>query len=137
MFGYNGYQPQQGAYNAAYQPQQGVYPQTRMDFLQQSMQPQQSGVQARFVANREEAMAATVFPGSPVVFVNRGAGEAYWKNIDPQTGAAEFVEFAIKQPVQQTAPQYVTVEMFDAWRAEIEGRFTSVPRRPQKGADAE
>lgn len=137
MFGYNSYQPQQGAYNAAYQPQQGIYPQARVDFLQQNMQPQQGGIQARFVANREEAMAATVFPGSPVVFVNRAAGEAYWKNIDPQTGAAEFVEFAIKQPVQQTAPQYVTVEMFDTWRAEIEGRFPSTQQRRPKGADAE
>lgn len=136
MFGYNSYQPQQGAYNAAYQPQQGIYPQSRMDFLQQNMQPQQGGIQARFVANREEFMATTVFPGYPVMAINRSAGEAYWKNVDAQ-GNVEIIDFVIKQPVQQTAPQYVTVEMFDAWRAEIEGRFPSTQQRRPKGADAE
>lgn len=134
MFNYNGYQQPYTGGNGYNQP--GF--QQRMDFLQGVQPQQQSGIQARFVANREEAMAATVFPGSPMMFVNRAAGEAYWKNIDPQTGAVEFVDFAVRPPVQQPAPQYVTVEMFDAWRAEIDQRFaqTSTPRR-QKGADAE
>lgn len=138
MYGNNGWQqPQQPVYGAFQQPQQ-MYQQSRMDFLQ-GMQPQQSGIQARPVTGREEAVAATVFPGSPMLFLDRAHGAVYYKAIDPQTGAAEFVDFVVTQPApQQTAPQYVTVEMFDNWRSEIESRFApSQMRRTAKGADVE
>ena len=69
MYYNNGYQQPMYGYQ---QPQQ-MYQQSRMDFLQ-SMQPQPSGIQARPVTGREEAVAATVFPGSPVLFLDRAHG---------------------------------------------------------------
>ena len=137
MFGFNGYQqPQQPVYGAFQQPQQ-MYQQSRLDFLQGS-QPQQNGMQARPVTGREEAVAATVFPGSPMLFLDRAHGAVYYKAIDPQTGAAEFVDFVVATQPARTAPQYVTIEMFDSWRNEIESRFASAPpRKTQKGADVE
>ena len=137
MFNYNGFQqPMYNGGNAYQQPPQQMYQQSRMDFLQ-SMQPQQQGIQARPVTGREEAVAATVFPGTPVLFLDRAHGAVYYKAIDPNTGAAEFVDFAIAQPVQQPTPRYVTVDMFEQWRAEIEQRFAQPARRQQKGAEAE
>lgn len=133
---FNNYQTQQPMYGGYQQPQQ-MFQQSRMDFLQ-SMQPQPSGIQARPVTGREEAVAATVFPGSPMLFLDRAHGAVYYKAIDPQTGAAEFVDFIVAQPVpQQAPPQYVTVEMFDQWRSEFESRFQAPAQRRTKGADSE
>ncbi len=133
MFNYNGYQQPIYGGNSTYQ-QQSFLP-SRMDY---SMQPQQSGIQARPVTGREEAVAAAVFPGTPMLFLDRAHGAVYYKAIDPQTGAAEFVDFIVPQPVPQPAPpQYVTVEMFDQWRSEIEGRFSAPAQRKTKGADTE
>ena len=134
MNGY-GYQPQ---YTQGY-PQMQPY-QQRMDFLQsaQPQQPQQnSGLQARPVTGREEAMAAMVFPGAPVLFFDRAHAAVYYKATDPQTGAAEFVEFVMASPAQ-TAPQYATLADIDAIRAEIAQVRDMIPvRGRQKGADAE
>ena len=138
MFGYNGYQPQQQPAYGVYQQPQQMYQQPRTDFLQ-SVQPQPSGIQARPVTGREEAVAATVFPGSPMLFLDRAHGAVYYKSVDPQSNAVEFVDFIVPQPApQQAAPKYVTVEMFESWRSEIEGRLTPPQqRRAAKGADAE
>ena len=138
MFGNYGYQQPAYGGNSAFQQQmpQTFLP-TRMDYMQ-SMQPQQSGIQARPVAGREEAVAATVFPGSPVLFLDRTHGAVYYKSVDPNTNAVEFVDFVVAQPAPpQAPPQYVTVEMFDQWRSEFESRFQASARRTQKGADAE
>ena len=135
---FGGNYQQNPMYGGFQQPQQ-MFQQQRMDFLQ-SMQPQQqSGIQARPVTGREEAVAATVFPGTPMLFLDRANGAVYYKAIDPNTGAGEFVDFAIVRPEQHAAPQYVTVDMFEQWRAEIEQRFqqTNPVRRQQKGADTE
>ena len=133
MFNAYGYQPQQYGYQ---QPQQ-MYQQSRMDFLQ-SMQPQQSGLQARPVAGREEAVAATVFPGSPVLFLDRAHGAVYYKAIDPNTNAVEFVDFVVAQPVQPTAPQYATLADLEALRGEIAEMRGMIPSpRRTKGADSE
>ena len=141
MFNYNGFQQSPyGGGNSFTQTQPQTFLPSRMDYMQsmQSMQPQQSGIQARPVTGREEAVAATVFPGSPMLFLDRAHGMVYYKAIDPQTGAAEFVDFTVAQPAPPPAPpQYVTVEMFDQWRSEFESRFTAPAQRRAKGADSE
>lgn len=134
MFNGYGYQPQQYGYQ---QPQQ-MYQQSRMDFLQ-SVQPQPSGIQARPVTGREEAVAATVFPGSPVLFLDRVHGAVYYKAVDPNTNAVEFVDFVVAQPVQPSAPQYATLADIDALRAELAEMRSMIPAptRRTKGADGE
>lgn len=135
MFYNNGYQQPMYGYQ---QPQQQMYQQSRMDFLQ-SMQPQQGGLQARPVTGREEAVAATVFPGSPVLFLDRSHGAVYYKAVDPNTNAVEFVDFAVAQPVQQTVPQYATLADIEAIRGEMAQIRDMIPAqtRRAKGADAE
>ena len=134
MYGFSGFQ--QPVYGGMQQPQQ-MWQQSRMDFLQNA-QPQQNGIQARPVTCREEAVAATVFPGSPMLFLDRMNGAVYYKAVDAQSNAVEFVDFYVGKPAQPAVPQYVTVEMFDAWRAEIEGRIVApTQRKMQKGADTE
>ena len=135
MFYNNGYQQPMYGYQ---QPQQELYQQSRMDFLQ-SMQPQQGGLQARPVTGREEAVAATVFPGSPVLFLDRSHGAVYYKAVDPNTNAVEFVDFAVAQPVQQTVPQYATLADIEAIRGEMAQIRDMIPTqtRRAKGADAE
>ena len=135
MFYNNGYQQPMYGYQ---QPQQQMYQQSRMDFLQ-SMQPQQGGLQARPVTGREEAVAATVFPGSPVLFLDRSHGAVYYKAVDPNTNAVEFVDFAVAQPVQQAVPQYATLADIEAIRGEMAQIRDMIPTqtRRAKGADAE
>ena len=145
MFNGYGYQPQ---CNPTAYPQSPY--QQRMDFLQSAqpaqMQPQQSGLQARPVTCREEAVAATVFPGSPMVFLDRAHGMAYYKAVDAQTNSVEFVDLAVVMPAQQPAqptaqqlPQYATLADIEAIRGEMAQLREMIPppRRQQKGADAE
>lgn len=134
MFNGYGYQPPQYSYQ---QPQQ-MYQQSRMDFLQ-SMQPQPSGLQARPVTGREEAVAATVFPGTPVLFLDRAHGAVYYKAVDPNTNSVEFVDFSVAQPAQQPpTPQYATLADIEAIRAEMAEMRGMIPApRRQKGADTE
>lgn len=135
MFYNNGYQQPMYGYQ---QPQQQMYQQSRMDFLQ-SMQPQQGGLQARPVASREEAVASTVFPCSPVIFVNHADNEAYYKAVDPVTNIVEFVDYIKKPQEQPSTPQYATIADIDALRAELaemRGMISTSTRRA-KGADAE
>lgn len=141
MFNYTGYpQPQYGGANAYSQQPQQMYQQPRMEFLQ-SMQLQQSGIQARPVTGREEAVAATVFPGTPVLFLDRAHGAVYYKAMDPNTGAAEFVDFVVAQPVQQPVPpQYATMADLQAIREEMSQLRDLIPAqtaRRAKGAEAE
>lgn len=141
MFDGYGYQPQ---YNPGYQPQQ-AYPQ-RMTYMQPAQPVQQNGLQARAVSCREEAVAATVFPGSPVIFLDRAHGMAYYKAVDAQTNAVEFVDFTVAMPMQQApqqmqqpAPQYATLADIEAIRGEVAQLRDMIPapRRQQRGADAE
>lgn len=135
MFYNNGYQQPMYGYQ---QPQQQMYQQSRMDFLQ-SMQPQQGGLQARPVTGREEAVAATVFPGSPVLFLDCSHGAVYYKAVDPNTNAVEFVDFAVAQPVQQAVPQYATLADIEAIRGEMAQIRDMIPTqtRRAKGVDTE
>lgn len=139
MFDGYGYQPQ---YNPGFQQPQQAY-QQRMNFLQSAQPIQQSGLQARPVTCREEAVAATVFPGSPIIFLDRAHGMAYYKAVDAQTNAVEFVELAVVMPqqaaqqIQQPPPQYATLADIEAIRGEMAQLRELIPARRQKGADAE
>lgn len=144
MFNYNGFSQSPYSGGNAYQPQQPQsFLQPRMDYMQ-SVQPQQSGIQARPVTGREEAVAATVFPGTPMLFLDRVHGAVYYKAVDPQTGAAEFVEFSVVQPIPQQiaalAPQYATLADIEAIRDEMTQLRDMIPVPPSrraKGADPE
>ena len=94
----------------SYQPQQMYQPPMMQDGM----------VQARFVASREEAVAATVIPGSMFLFFDRANHKIYSKLIDPQTGMPDFREFGELQPEQMQAPQYATIDALNALRNEFE-----------------
>lgn len=79
-------------------------------------------VQARFVASREEAVAATVIPGSMFLFIDRANRKIYSKLIDPQTGMPDFKEYGEMQPEQMQQPQYATLEAVSAALMELEQR---------------
>lgn len=70
-------------------------------------------IQARFVSGREEAVASNVMPGSMFLFHDRANGKIYAKLIDPNTGLADFREYAEVQPSAQNAPDYVTMDMLE------------------------
>ena len=106
-----GYMPQNPAFQRpAYQP---IY-------VPQMMQ--ESMVQARFVSGREEAMAATVYPGSMVAFIDRANGRVYTKQIDPNNGMSEFHEYSEGVP----QPQFVTAEAFAQYQADMDKRINDL-----------
>lgn len=120
---FNGYQPSfmpQGPafQRPAYQQQPMMYPPQQMPVQQPMMQD--GTIQARFVSGREEAVASNVLPGSMFLFHDRANGRVYAKLIDPNTGLADFREYAEVQPNQQQAPQYATLDALDALRNEFE-----------------
>ena len=117
------YQPQ--AYGRpAFNPVQ-PYPQMQQMYQQAIPQNavQDCNVQVRFVASREEAVAASVIPGMPCLFLNRAQNEIYYKAIDPQTGMPDFRDYGEKQPEQLQAPQYATLDALGAAMQELEQRF--------------
>ena len=104
------------------QPMYAPQPMTQMQPTQQPMM-QDGSIQARFVSGREEAVASNVMPGSMFLFHDRANGRVYAKLIDPNTGMADFREYAEVQPVQQQAPQYATLDALSAAMNELEQRF--------------
>lgn len=101
------------------------YPQMQQMYQQGMPQPavQDCNVQVRFVASREEAVAASVIPGMPCLFLNRAQNEIYYKAIDPQTGMPDFRDYGEKQPEQLQMPQYATLDALGAAMQELEQRF--------------
>lgn len=104
-----------------YQPynpyQQGSYAQP-----QQTMQPQ-SSFSCRPVTSREEALAMqTDFLAAGTIMPDLGHGIIYLKRFNPNTGASDFLEFAYRQP-HDGATQFVTVEEFNSFKADILGRL--------------
>ena len=79
----------------------------------QPVMMQDGMIQARFVSGREEAVASNVMPGSMFLFHDRSNGKIYAKLIDPNTGLADFREYAEVQPIAQNAPNYVTMDMLE------------------------
>lgn len=123
-------------YGANYPPtyQQPTYQQPTFSPAPPAYQ-QDGTIPARFVSGREEAVASTVFPGIPWIFYNRAQQIAYVKSVDAQTGEVEFITLA-KIPAQdQTAhaPAYVTVDMFNAYQAELEKRLEAFQSTPKRG----
>jgi len=113
----NPYYPQmgqpQGYQRPPYIPQQM--------YQQPIQQPAQDNApQVRFVASREEAVAASVIPGMPCLMINRADGEIYFKAIDMQSGVPIFEDYAKKRPEQTQAPQYATLDALNALRGEFE-----------------
>ena len=130
-FGGTGYQPT-------------IYPQPVPPYQQRQEQPtviQQPGMlPARYVTGREEAVAAQIIPGDPFIFADFQHGKVYVKQINPQTMAADFVEFARTQPVQvqETTPQpqvqFATKEDLEALRADMEALCTSMQPKTSRKA---
>lgn len=125
-------------YGANYPPayQQPTYQQPTFSPAPPAYQ-QDGTIPARFVSGREEAVASNVLPGMPFIFYDRAHGVVFVKAIDPATGSAEFRTFAeVAQPAQDQAvavPAYVTVDMFNAYQAEIEKRLESFQPTPKRG----
>lgn len=108
--------------------------QTYMNYqvpYQQPIQPafQQDGtIPARFVSGKEEAVASNVLPGSMFLFYDRAHNTIYVKAVDPQTGMAEFRTYQDAEPVQtpqERYPEYVSMEMFNSFKNDLERRFES------------
>lgn len=148
------YAPQYGvpgynAYPTTYTPPALPYQQPRMDYQQMAQQPQQQPgtIFARIVTGREEAVAAQVLPdGNINAFIDRAHGRVYLKQVNPQTGVADFAEFVdvrqIPQPAtpQPEVPQYVTLDAFNALRGDVDQIKAAMAQpapRQKKGADAE
>ena len=122
------YLPQPG-----YQPPQAFAPQPyggRSD-APQAFAPQvgaSSGISARLVTGREEAVASQIMPdGNIWLFADLAHGVIYTKQINPQTLAASFNEYrlqaapvAAEPSASALAPQYATLEDFRALCAEVE-----------------
>ena len=90
------YNPQSAPYQQAY-PNINPYVQQRNDYAQIN---QPGMIPARYVTGREEAVAAQIIPGDPFIFADFAHGRIYVKQINPQTMAADFIEFArAQQPV--------------------------------------
>lgn len=123
-------------YGANYPPayQQPTYQQPAFSPAPPAYQ-QDGTIPARFVSGREEAVASTVFPGMPCIFYNRAQQIAYVKSVDAQTGEVEFITLAKIPAQEQTAPApaYVTVDMFQAYQAELEKRLESLQTTPKRG----
>lgn len=120
MFQNNPYFPQAMPQGPAFQRpayQQQMYQQMPQPMMQDGM------IQARFVASREEAVAATVIPGCMFLFYDRANRKVYAKLIDPQTGMPDFRELSETQPEQAQATQYATIEAVGAALQELEQRF--------------
>lgn len=134
---FNGYQPypmpQGPAFQRpAFQQQPMMYPQQMQSVPQPMMD---SNIQVRFVASREEAVAASVIPGMPCVFLNRAKNEIYYKAVDPNTGIPDFHDYFEKtqetvQPPQeapaQPQVQFATIADLEALRGDLEALRTSI-----------
>lgn len=113
-YGYGGFTPQ-------YQPHQ--YPQQ----VQQPVQSPQYIV--RPVASEEEARAMpTDFSGAPTVMPDRAHGYVYMKQLNIQTGCADFERYRreqeqeINKPLETDLSKYVPRSEFD----ELKQRFNTL-----------
>lgn len=82
--------------------------------------PQANGFACRPVTSRAEAEVSQIpFDGSTTFFVDMANGKIYAKTFNPNNGTAPLVTFSRDMDVVQ-APQYVTLEDFNALKEEIE-----------------
>lgn len=123
MFGNNNpwtpYQPQ------PYRPQtygQPAYPAQQNMPMQDQFMQQPGMINARYVTGREEAVAAQILPdGNPYLFKCAAQGRIFEKCVNPQTGIAEFCEYAKIAPQQeQQAVQFAPIDALQALSARVE-----------------
>lgn len=118
--------PNYGGFNTmpAYNPQNfapaPIQPPTQPQTVQGGVTAP-SGFSCRPVTSRLEAEAVQVdFLGPGTIMPDLGHGVIYLKRFNPNTGASDFVVFAMEQ-MQEAAPvQYATIEDINALREEIE-----------------
>lgn len=118
--------PNYGGFNTmpTYNPQNfapaPVQPPTQPQTVQSGVTAP-SGFSCRPVTSRLEAEAVQVdFLGPGTIMPDLGHGVIYLKRFNPNTGASDFVVFAMEQ-MQEAAPvQYATIEDINALREEIE-----------------
>ena len=109
---FNAYQapypmPQGNAFQRPAFQQPMMYPQQ----MQPAPQPMMDGnSQIRFVASREEAVAAIVIPGIPCIFLNRAKNEMYYKAVDPNTGISDFRDYFERPQETAQPPQEAPVQ---------------------------
>lgn len=119
-FGNYGFNQQPTPYQAQSYPSINPYIQQRTEYAQIN---QPGTIPARYVTGREEAVAAQIVPGDPFIFCDFAHGRLYVKQINPQTMAADFVEFVrAQQPtatVQEQTAQFATLDDIAAVKAEI------------------
>lgn len=126
-FGNYVFNQQPTPYQAQSYPSINPYMQQRTEYAQIN---QPGTIPARYVTGREEAVAAQIVPGDPFIFCDFAHGRLYVKQINPQTMAADFVEFVrTQQPVSAPAEpdvQFATQDDIAALKAEIEALRNSV-----------
>lgn len=114
-----GYNPSVNYFGNPYTPMNNMAQIPQMG--QQGQQP--GNMYARYVAGKEEAVAAQVLPdGNLNVFVDNAHARIYTKAVAPN-GMAEFREFAFVQPTPQAAePQthWAPMEMVEQLRGEVQ-----------------
>lgn len=127
-YGYNPSINYFGANPYSMMPQNNMMQPQQMQGMQIQSMGQQMGTQsqpgtlyARYVAGREEAVAATVIPdGNLNLFVDEQHGMIYGKAVAPN-GAATFREFACRQPAEpQQTQQWASMEAVERLRAEVQ-----------------
>lgn len=133
-----------GYQSAVYPQPVPAFPQSVPAFQQRQEQPavmQQPGMlPARYVTGREEAVAAQIIPGDPFIFADFQRGRIYVKQINPQTMAADFIEFDRVQTVQaqeapaQTQVQFATKEDLEALKADMEAIRASIQLKTNRKA---
>lgn len=135
-----GYQPQQtylpGNYGNQFQPPQ----QAPQAFIQPQPQQNSTGVSARLVTGREEAVAAQIIPDGTVwLFADLAHNTIYAKQINPQTMIADFREYH-GQPIQvqpeQPTMQYAPLDAFEQLRGEVDQIKAALPQGKTKGGEA-
>lgn len=131
------------AYGYPYQPYYGGNQMTNpgaqqmqpgaQGYGQQGMQP--GALFARYVACREEAVAAQVIPdGNMNVFVDSAHGRIYTKAVAPG-GMADFRDYGMIQP-RQAEGQTVTMEMYMALRSRLEQIEQALTAQQARGGKA-
>lgn len=96
-YGYNGYMPQ-------YQQQMAQYPQQAIQSPQYLVRP---------VASEEEARATpTDFSGAPTLMPDRAHGYIYTKQLNIQTGCADFERYHREQEPETNKPLETDLSKF-------------------------
>lgn len=125
-----------GAPNYGYNPQQTYFPQQMPQQTMQQQMPQAFACHP--VGSREEAIAAqTDYFSAGLIMPDLSHGMVYLKRFNQQTGASDFFEFRHVSEAKEEPPvvQYVTVEEFEKFRAEVMAKKVSVKKKVEVDED--